>query len=165
LAGWFGCRKERQFDMSPDFDPAHDAQALQVGTPHLLSLAPLLATLETIREAGIDRLRARSLRLTTFLIELAEDELGAYGFTIATPREDSRRGGHVALVHPESLRICQALLEAGIVVDNRPPNIVRLAPVALYNTFTDCCTAVARLKSIMDGRAYERYPTRRPLVP
>jgi len=165
LAGWFGCRKERQFDMAPDFDPAPDAQALQVGTPHLLSLAPLLATLEIVREAGIDRLRARSLRLTAFLMELAEAELGAYGFSVATPREDSRRGGHVALVHTEALRICQALKEAGIVVDHRPPNIVRLAPIALYNTFVDCCTAVARLKAVMDGRVYERYPARRPLVP
>jgi kynureninase len=165
LAGWFGCRKERQFDMAPDFDPAPDAQALQIGTPHLLSLAPLLATLETVREAGIDRLRAKSLRLTAFLIELAAAELGAYGFTIGTPREDSRRGGHVALVHPEALRICQALKEAGIVVDHRPPNIVRLAPVALYNTFADCCAAVARLKAVMDDRAYERYPAQRPLIP
>jgi kynureninase len=165
LAGWFGCRKERQFDMAPDFDPAPDARALHIGTPHILSLAPLLATLETVREAGMDRLRARSLRLTAFLIESAEAELGEHGFTIATPREDSRRGGHVALIHPEGLRICQALKDAAVVADHRPPNIVRLAPAALYNTFGDCCAAVARLKAIMDGRAYERYPARRPLVP
>jgi kynureninase len=165
LAGWFGCRRERQFDMAPDFDPAPDARALHVGTPHLLSLAPLLATLETVREAGIERLRAKSLRLTAFLIELAEAELGGDGVTVATPREDSRRGGHVALVHPEAPRVCQALKDAGVVADHRPPHIVRLAPAALYNTFGDCCAAVARLKVIMEGRTYEGYPARRPLVP
>jgi kynureninase len=164
LAGWFGCRKERQFDMAPDFDPAPDAGALHIGTPHILSLAPLLATLQTVRDVGIERLRARSLRLTAFLIETAEAELAEYGFTTATPRDDGRRGGHVALIHPEAPRVCQALKEAGVVADHRPPNIVRLAPAALYNTFGDCCAAVARLKAIMDGRAYERYPARRPLV-
>jgi kynureninase len=165
LAGWFGCRKERQFDMAAEFDPAPDAGALHIGTPPLLSLAPLLGALETIREAGIDRLRARSLRLTAFLIESAEAELGEYGFRVATPREDGRRGGHVALIHSEAARICQALKDAGVVADHRPPNIVRLAPAALYNTFADCCAAVARLRTIMDGRDYQRYPARRPLIP
>jgi kynureninase len=165
LAGWFGCRKDRQFDMAPDFEAAPDAQALQIGTPHILSLAPLLGALSIHRDAGMPRLRQKSLRLTGFLMELADTRLGRYGFTIATPKDESCRGGHVALVHPEALRICKALHAAAVVPDFRPPRIVRLAPAALYTSFQDCSEAIVRLEAIMEGRAYERQDPQRALIP
>ncbi len=75
LAGWFGMRKDRQFDMGPTFEPAEGAGGLQVGTPHILSMAPLLGALAVIEEAGIELIRAKSLALTGFLGELVEAEL------------------------------------------------------------------------------------------
>src|SRR5262249_38861484 len=136
LAGWFGSDKRRQFEMSADLRPAPGAGALQIGTPHVLSMAALDGSLRLIHEAGLDRLRAKSLALTAFLMELSDARLAAQGFVIVTPREANRRGGHVALAHPEAQRICHALRQSGIVPDFRPPNIVRLAPIAMYNTFT-----------------------------
>jgi kynureninase len=164
LAGWFGCRTAAQFDMSPTMEPAEGANRLQIGTPNILSMAPLLGSLEMIAEAGIERLRAKSLALTAYLMALVESECAPFGFTFANPRDDARRGGHVALVHPQAVRICKALKEVGVIPDYRPPNIVRLAPVALTTSFLDCYKTVQRLRDIMQTRRYEHYPMRRELV-
>lgn len=165
LAGWFGSRKGRQFAMGPDFEPAEGAGGLQIGTPHVLSMAPILGALEVVAEAGIDAIRRKSLELTAYLRALIEGDLAGHGFDFATPAEDHRRGGHLAIVHPEASRICRALIDEGVVPDHRPPDIVRMAPVALYTRFEDCREAVRRLGSIMDRRSYENYPTERGLVP
>lgn len=164
LAGWFGSRKERQFDMQAELEPAEGAGALQIGTPNLLSMAPLAGALPMLLEAGIDRLRAKSLALTNLLMELADSKLAAHAFEVANPREAARRGGHVALAHPEAARICKALRTEGVVPDFRPPDLVRLAPVPLYTRFTDCVAAVRILAGIMEARTYEEFPSGRDLV-
>ena len=165
LAGWWGVRPDRRFAMARQHEPAVDATALHIGTPHLLSLAPLLGSLELFAEAGgIAALRTKSLALTAYLLELVESELPGQGFSIANPRPESERGGHVSLVHPEAWRICCALKATGVIPDFRPPDIIRLAPVPLYTRYADCAEAVARLKSIMDTKTYEKFPTQRPLV-
>ena len=158
LAGWFGSRKDRQFAMSHRLEPAEGAGGLQIGTPPILGMAPLVGSLELIGEVGIDAIRARSLTLTTFLRGLVETELEGHGFGFATPIEDHRRGGHLAITHPEASRISRALIEAGVIPDHRPPDIIRLAPVALYTSFEDCREAVARLKAIMDRRSFGAFP-------
>jgi kynureninase len=162
LAGWFGSRKDRQFAMSHRFEPAEGAGGLQVGTPHILSMAPLIGALEVVAEAGIEAIRRKSLELTGYLRAMVESELPEFGF--ATPSEDHRRGGHLALVHREASRICKALLAEGVVPDHRPPDIVRMAPVALYTRFEDCRIAIDRLRSIMERRSYQDYPTDRGLI-
>ena len=88
LAGWFGSRKERQFDLSATFAPAETPGGLQIGTPHLLSLAPLAGALTLHEEAGIARIRAKSLALTAFLRELAEAILSDWGVRVVTPYDD-----------------------------------------------------------------------------
>jgi kynureninase len=115
-------------------------------------------------EAGIERIRRKSLQLTRYLMDWIEEELGDDGFSLANPKEEGRRGGHVALVHPDAVRICRALKEADVVPDYRPPEIIRLAPVALYTSFSDCHEALSRLKTIMKEQAYYRYPGGRGLV-
>lgn len=164
LAGWFGSDKERQFDMGHDFVPDVSAGAYQIGTPHVLSLAPLLGSLEMFAEAGMERVRRKSLRLTRYLMDLAGHELGGAGFFLGTPREDERRGGHVALEHAEAARICEALKESGVVPDFRAPNVIRLAPVALYTSFEDVWRTVQALKVIMAGKRYEKFENRRGVV-
>jgi kynureninase len=115
-----------------------------------------------VAEAGIDAIRRKSLELTGYLRAIVESELPEFDF--ATPREDHRRGGHLALVHPEASRICKALLADGVIPDHRPPDIVRMAPVALYTRFEDCRIAIDRLRSIMDRRSHEDYPIDRGLI-
>lgn len=164
VMGWFSSRKETQFDMADECQPAPDARCLQVGTPHILSMAPLAGTLQIAAEAGIKRVRRKSLQLTRFLTELMQSELSGYGFTSVTPREEERRGGHVALAHPEALRICKNLREAGVIVDYRPPHIIRFAPSPLATSFGECWEAMSRLQAIMANGTYWQYSPDRELV-
>lgn len=165
LAGWWGVRPDRRFAMSPQHEPVVGAAALHVGTPPILSLAPLLGSLELIAEAGgVAALRAKSLALTDFLLERIDDELAPLGFTVATPRDHPARGGHLALAHPDAWRFCQAWKAAGVVPDFRAPDLIRLAPSPLYTSFADCAEAVARLRQILLTRAHETYPDTRALV-
>ncbi|MBA2376586.1 MAG: kynureninase [Rubrobacter sp.] len=161
LAGWFGSEKGRQFDMAHEFASAASAGAFQIGTPNVMSLAPLLGSLEMFEEAGMEAVREKSLRLTGYLMELAGSELSSMGFFVGTPGEGERRGGHVALEHEEAARICEALKERGVVPDFRAPNVVRLAPVALYTSYLEVWEAVRILKGIMAGKAYEKFENTR----
>jgi kynureninase len=165
LAGWWGVRPDRRFALAAQHEPAPDATALHVGTPHVLSLAPLAGSLEIIAEAGgVTALRTKSLALTAFLRELVASDLAGLGFTVATPPADHERGGHVALAHVEAWRICQALKAAGVVPDFRRPDIIRLAPAPLFNRFADCAAAVAALQHIVRTGAHEKFPVHRALV-
>jgi len=164
LTGWFGSRKDKQFDMDHTMTPAAHAGSFQIGTPHVLSLAPQIGALEMFDEVGIEAVRTKSLALTQYMMELVELELTPYGFVIGNPIDDKRRGAHLSLEHPEAARICKALKENRIIPDFRAPNIVRLAPVALYNTFTDVYDVVATLKRIMEDKEYERFANEREVV-
>ena len=164
LAGWWSSDKTRQFDMAHTLIPARGAGALQIGTPHLLSLAPLSGALQIHQEAGIERIRAKSLALTAFLRRAAEGLLAESGVGFATPPENYRRGGHLALTHPKAAQLSKALRRAGVIPDFRPPDIVRLAPVALYTSFADCLEAILRLRDILQTGAH-RNATEREIVP
>ncbi len=166
LAGWWGSHKERMFDLGRELDPAHGAAALQIGTPTILGMAAIDGALGVTEAAGMARIREKSLRLTQDLMERLEARLpfGAGGFRFANPREDRRRGGHVALAHPEGARLCRALKAAGVITDFRPPDIVRFAPVPLYNTFEECHETVERLHRIVTTGEHLSLPTARTLV-
>ncbi|MFO8059914.1 MAG: kynureninase [Bacillota bacterium] len=166
LAGWWGCDKSSQFDMKSEFEPARGAGGWQIGTVSVFSALPLLGSLRLLGEAGIERVRARSLRLTSYMIYLVDQLLCAppYDCALGTPREEKRRGGHVAVKHPEALRIVQALKARGVVPDYRPPDVIRLAPVALYNTYHEVHTAVRHIRQIIAQREYEHYSTQRQPV-
>lgn len=167
LAGWWGEDKARQFDMSHTFEPAAGAGAWQISTPSVLGAAPLYGALRLLNEAGIERIRAKSLRLTDYLLFLADALLAQapYGFTVGTPREHARRGGHVALEHPEALRLSKALRARGVVPDFRPPNVIRLAPVALYTTYAELWRTVETLRQVVERGEHLAYaPTRDPVA-
>jgi kynureninase len=152
LAGWFGSRKETQFDLALEFDPAPAAGAWQIGTPPVLGAAALYGALRMFQEAGIEAVRAKSLALTGYLIGLVEANLARapYGFSVGTPREPARRGGHVALEHPDAVRICKALKARGIVPDFRYPNVIRLAPIPFYTTYRELWRSVQAIREIVD---------------
>ncbi|WP_217589753.1 kynureninase [Lentibacillus saliphilus] len=164
LSGWFGSDKEKQFDMAHTFTPAAHAGAFQIGTPHILSAAPLLGALEMFSEAGIEAIREKSLHLTDYLMNLIDQELRDDGFTIANPKADHERGAHIFLEHPEAARICKALKQDGVIPDYREPNGIRLAPVALYNTFDDVWTTVTILKRIMREQRYLQFENKRGVI-
>jgi len=164
LAGWFSSDKTKQFDMEHDLTPAGDAGAYQIGTPHVLSAAPLIGSLEMFQEAGIENIRKKSLQLTDFMMRLVRSQLADYDFNIANPVDDLERGGHIFLEHPEAARISKALKQDGVIPDFRNPNGIRLAPVALYNSFTDVWKAVQILKTIMDEDRYKTFENKRGVI-
>ncbi|MGE6611051.1 kynureninase [Peribacillus sp. NPDC076916] len=164
LAGWFGSKKDKQFDMEHTLTPAESAGAYQIGTPHVLSCAPLIGSLDIFIEAGIENIREKSLKINQYLMDLVESELADMGFFIGTPREDKCRGGHVSLEHKEAARICKALKENGVIPDFRAPNIIRLAPVALYTSYAEVWEVVQILKKIMSEKQYEKFKNEREVV-
>jgi kynureninase len=167
LPGWFGYVKKRQFDFVPEFDPARSAGGWQISSPGVLGSSPIEGALAVILEAGIEAIREKSVRITTYLLDLVDALLAGepYRFSVGTPREPARRGGHVALEHPdEALRICEALKARGVVPDFRPPNIIRIAPVPLTTSFHEVWLVVRHIKEIIDGREYERFGKSRKAV-
>lgn len=109
LPGWHGYTKSKQFQKLPHFEAEAGAGGWQHGSPHLLNMAPLEGSLNMVREAGIDALREKSLRLTGYFMELAEARLKEYGVELVTPKEASRRGGHVTILHIASDEITEFL--------------------------------------------------------
>jgi kynureninase len=157
LAGWWGYRKDRQFEMVHTWEGAADAGAWQISTIPLLSAAAVLGSLAIFEEAGIDAIRAKSLAQTDYLIDLIERSglcEAPYGYRIGTPRDHVRRGGHVAVEHDDGLRISLVLKTRGIIVDFRQPDVIRLAPIALYTTYEEIRQTVAMLKEIIDTGAH-----------
>ncbi|WP_266080891.1 kynureninase [Haladaptatus caseinilyticus] len=158
LAGWWGHDKETQFEMRTTYTPAQSAGAWQTGTIPVLSAAPLLGVFDIVDDVGIERLREQSLALTDYFMYLVDERLPEC--SVGTPRDRSRRGGHVAIEHEEAYRITEALKERGVVGDFRPPNVVRLCPSPLYVGFEDVWNAVEHLREIIDGREYEQFADR-----
>jgi len=167
LAGWFGYVKDKQFDMSLDFEHAKSAGGWQISSPAILSSAPIEGSLEMILEAGMEAIRTKSLKMTSYLIYLVDETLSEqpHNFKIGTPREAERRGGHVAIEHEEGMRMAEALRAKGVVPDFRPPNVIRIAPIPLYNTYHEAWQITQHLKEITDKKEYERFPKERKKIP
>ena len=149
LAGWFGADKSRQFRMEHELVPAVGAGRLQLGTPHVLSLAALRGSLQLIEAAGVERLRQKSLQLTARLRQLLHEQLPDAGFVCATPEADHRRGGHLAIRHPLARQLSLKLRSRGFVPDFREPDLLRIAPSPLYSRFSDCDDLVVEIGRIL----------------
>jgi kynureninase len=166
LAGWWGMRPDRRFAMPRDHEPAVGAAALHIGTPHILSLAPVAAALELYADAGgIGPVRERSLQLTHRLLGLVDQRLARHGFKVVTPRAASNRGGHIALTHPEAWRITQAWRAEGVVADWRSPDLMRLAPSPFFTTPEEIDEAVGRLEALLGAGRHLNYSREPALVP
>ena len=154
LPGWWGYRKDRQFEMVHEWEGASGAGAFQISTLPLLSAAALLGSLPIFHEAGLDAIRAKSLAQTRYLMDLiAASGLtdSPYDYRIGTPQADTERGGHVALEHDRAEAISAALRQRGAIVDFRAPDVVRLAPVALYTSYVELWQVVQVLREIIDA--------------
>ena len=137
LAGWWGHEAATRFAMGPQFRAAHGAQGWQVSNPPILSSAPLVASLAIFRRAGLERLRVKSLALTSYL----ESLLRALPVSLVTPSDPSARGCQLSIrldgPAGRGRTVLQMLQTAGIACDWREPDILRVAPAPLYNRFED----------------------------
>jgi kynureninase len=154
--GWFSQRD--QFAMGPRYDPAPGMDAFLTGTPNIIGTVAVEEGARLLGEAGIEQLRAKSVELTTYLIALADEWLVPLGFTLASPREATRRGAHVTLRHDDAWQISQALIREGVIGDFRAPDCLRLGPVPLYTTFASIWSAMDRLRDIAATKSYADIP-------
>lgn len=153
IPGWWGHEKETQFEMRLTYTPAESAGAWQIGTVPVLSAAPLYGVLDLMEAAGIESIRERSVALTEYLVYLVDQRLPEC--RVGSPREPERRGGHVAIEHPQAYGLNEALKERGVVPDFRPPNVVRLCPSPYYIGFEDVYEAVETVRTVLDESAHE----------
>ncbi len=148
--GWWGHDKSTRFEMPDEFVPTETAEAWQLSNPPILAMAPLLASLEIFHEAGMDNLVKKNILLTSFLEKLILSELSSQ-IEIITPTNPNDRGCQLSLrlVHPID-NIMNQLYDVGIIADWREPDVIRIAPVSLYNRFIDCFEFVRKLKNIIN---------------
>jgi len=160
--GWFGQRD--QFAMGPGYRPVDGIGSWLTGSPAVLGLACVDAGVALLADADIERLRAKGIALTSLIVDLADAWLTPLGFSLASPRAAERRGSHVALVHADSWRISQALIDvAGVVPDFRAPDRLRLGPAPIATRFVDVWDALDRLRRLVESGAHQRHvpPARR----
>ena len=156
FAGWWGQDKATRFHMGPDFRPIPGAEGWQLSNPPILALAPVLASLQLFHQAGMRALRQKSERLTAYLEYLLETRLPGQVQSL-TSREPAARGCQLSIrvsrQHAARRALFQALGESGVVCDWREPDVIRLAPAPMYNTFTEVFDCVDILQRLLDGQA------------
>ena len=143
FAGWWGYDKESRFMMEPGFVPMEGAEGWQLSNAPVLAMAAHLASLEIFHEAGMDRIGAKRDVLTAYLEyvinDVSERNKERCTFEIITPKEVAKRGAQLSIhVHGQGKDLFNKLTEFGVIADWREPNVIRIAPAPLYNSFEDC---------------------------
>lgn len=154
LAGWWGHDRETRFRMGPEFVPAPGADAWQLSNPPILSMAPVRASLAVFDEAGMGALRAKSRRLTGYARFLLSRRLPEH-VEILTPTEADRHGCQLSLRlrRGNGRDVFRRLEAGGVVCDWREPDVIRVAPVPLYNRFTEVRSFVDQLEAYVGDAA------------
>jgi len=148
--GWFSQRD--QFGMGPDYRPAEGMAKFMTGTPDILGTTAVEEGARLLTEAGIDRIRAKSVLLTAYLAELAADWLEPLGCELATPRDPDHRGSHLTFRHPDAEAIVAELAKSQVIVDYRTPSRVRFGLSPLTTRFTDVWHAAAATRDLLISR-------------
>ena len=145
--GWWGQNRKTRWVVSSCSDPIKGAEGWQLSNPPILSLASLRASLEIFEEAGIEKLREKSKLLTGYL-EFLINDLNNDNFFIITPSDPEQRGNQLSLLVQNGGKVLfEKLGKSGVVCDWREPNVIRIAPVPLYNTYMDVYSFVEKLKN------------------
>jgi kynureninase len=145
--GWWGHDKNTRFKMQGQFVPSSTAEAWQLSNAPVFSMAPLLASLELFDAAGMDNLREKSLKLTAYM-EFLLGQIKTDRIRIITPKNPNDRGCQLSIqVRNADKTLFNAITEKGVIADWREPDVIRVAPVPLYNSYSDVWKFVEILKS------------------
>jgi kynureninase len=149
FAGWWGHDKPSRFRMEPKFQPIAGAEGWQLSNPSVLSMAALHASMDIFDEVTMARLRAKSETLTGYL-EFLLAQRPSENYSVLTPRDPSQRGAQLSLkIRKGGRAVCDRLAQQGVICDWREPDILRVAPVPLYNSFPDVHTFAEKFLSEM----------------
>jgi kynureninase len=154
LTGWHGHMKP--FDFVHDYVPGKGMDRMLCGTAPQLGLIALEAALEAFDGVDMQVLRRKNVALTSLFLDLVDQELAAFDFGLASPRDAAQRGSQVSLTHSEGYAIIQAHIARGVIGDFRAPNILRFGFAALYISYTDVWNSVMILKDIMTNETWKR---------
>ena len=162
--GWFACQKPFDFDL--EFVPAADISRFRIGTPPMLSMKAIEPGVDILIEAGMDRLREKSVKQTEYLISLYKEWLEPLGFTLGSPINPEIRGSHVSLRHPHAYKVNQAMIHSSppavrVIPDFRTPDNIRLGIAPIYTTFIEIYRALNRIRVIVDEKIFEQYSGQR----
>ncbi|MFB9688878.1 kynureninase [Amycolatopsis plumensis] len=146
ITGWMGAADT--FGMAAEYVPAPGIRRALSGTPPVLGMVGVREGVALLAEAGIDRMRAKAVALGRWVIALADAWLAPLGFTVASPREDDRRGGHVTLRHPDAERLSRVLIEHGVLIDFRRPDGIRIGLSPLTTGFAEVRRAMDRIREL-----------------
>ena len=153
LAGWCGTNKEKRFKMEKEFEPIPTAEGWQLSTPSLLNMSAHNASLDIFEEAGFENVVAKMKKLSAFLFFILDDINASSSkkiIEIITPRNEKEHGCQVSILMMEKGKeVFESLKNNSVIVDWREPNVIRLAPTPLYNTFEDVCKFGQIIKSIL----------------
>jgi kynureninase len=148
IQGWMGHRAS--FEMDPGYEPAAGSRALLSGTPPILAMVPLHANLDMLAASGIEAVRAKSLLLTGYVLDLADEWLAPFGVEVAGPRDPLRRGGHVTLRKPGFEALLEPLWDAGVIPDYRRPDGLRIGPAPLSTSFGEVYRGLSTLRDLLE---------------
>ncbi|WP_283641088.1 kynureninase, partial [Mesonia mobilis] len=149
FTGWWGHNKQTRFNMRHEFDPIPGAEGWQLSNPPILSLAAIRASLAIFDEAGFENIRAKSVKITNYLEYLLK-EIEGDQIEIITPQNPEERGCQLSIkVKNANKALFDKLMAAGVISDWREPNVIRVAPAPLYNSFEDVYKMVERLKALL----------------
>jgi kynureninase len=165
--GWFG--EENPFEFKLDYRPARGIRKFLAGTPPVISMSAIEPALDIILEAGIERIREKSIRQTEYMIELTDQLLTPLDFSVGSPRDPEKRGSHISIQHPEAYRICKAMIdpergEYSVIPDFREPDNIRLGITPLYTSFEEIYRAVKLVEEITKSGLYQSYSLERNSV-
>lgn len=150
FTGWWSHNKKTRFNMRGEFDQLPGAEGWQLSNPPILSMAAIKASLDMFHEVGIDKLAEKSKKLTNYFEFLLKD-LGEDVIRIITPQNPSERGCQLSIQVKNANKVLHTkLTEAGVISDWREPDVIRCAPVPLYNSFEDVYRLVEKLKAILN---------------
>jgi kynureninase len=143
FAGWWGYDKETRFLMQPGFNPMKGAEGWQLSNAPILGMAAHLASLDIFEEAGMDRIGAKRDLMTAFMEfvidDISEKNKDRCTFELITPRDKTKRGAQLSIMAKgQGKALFDALSDLGVVADWREPNVIRIAPAPLYNSYEDC---------------------------
>jgi kynureninase len=149
IQGWMG--NSDPFLMGPDYVPVEGIRRFLSGTPAVVGMLAIQDMVALLGEAGIDAVRKKSEQLTAHTIELAEEQLAPYGVTLASPRDPTRRGGHVTLHHPRMQEVVRALWERDVLPDYRDPGGLRIGLSPLSTSFDELERGIEQVRTVLTG--------------
>jgi kynureninase len=153
IQGWFA--NDKQFEMGPFFEVAEGIRRFQIASPSIIGIRVMQASYQMIEEAGMAAISAKAAAGSQLILDLFDAWLAPLGFTLLTPREADRRGGHITVGHPDAKKIAAGMRKfANVVPDYRTPDSIRLAMAPLPTSYVEIWDGLARMRDLVATKKY-----------